>query len=446
MHTLILTLGSGQRNQRGGPSGYRTACYRFPDEVVSEPTQLFGLALFEWMRQHKSNPPDRLLLLGTSGSIWGAFYEYLCDREVTLEGVDLETCALELDEKTQQQTVADTHLPQVASHLAAGLGLRPEQIDCRLIPTAATETEQQAILGIIAEAIPAEGVVDFDMTHGLRHLPVLELVSALHLASSKKNVSIGSLYYGALELADRSVQPLVAPVVLLDRVTRLLEWRDGVRDFERNGDVGVLCKLLGSEGEADVKLRDSLRETQFFFETNQTHRAGAAAQQAERLLRTKEAPIAPEGQLFREMLYRSVQWAERWNEKIAHNCPERNHNFARAQLQMAELAFKQQRYQRCIVLLLEACESSRLEAHERWDGYNQRQEAGDRLLASLRPDDKKQLKRLRHLRNQLAHTVTGQNSDILNAVMSEARLRKLLMDAENGLIPWVRRIIMEVGY
>ena len=443
MRTLILTLGSGQRNTKNGPPGYRTARYRFPDDSVSEPTQLFGLALFDWLRHIKSSQPDKLILLGTSGSIWGAFYEYLLDLKIALNGVDLETCALELDEKTQRNAIEKTDLPEIANHLAEGLGLGNDQVVCRLIPTAATDKEQQEIFKIIADVVPDEGLVDFDLTHGLRHLPVLEFVSALHLSSSKKNISIGKLYYGAFELADRTAEAPIAPVVLLDQVTRLLKWRDGVRDFREFGDVTMLCGLLGPEGENDVALRESLRETHFFFETNQTHRAGAAAQQAERLLRTGEAPIAAEGQLFREVLHGSVQWAAHWNEKIAHNCPDRNFNFAKAQLYMADIAFKQKRYQRSIVLLLEACESSYLLPTERWDDFKNRKNASEHLLSSLKGEDKKQFILLRDLRNQFAHTVTSHNKNIRKSVENETNLRELIMHPKTGLYPWVERIIRE---
>lgn len=443
MRTLIITLGSGRRRVSDGNFvGYLQARYRFPGGFVSEPTQLFGLALFEWLRSGKKEAPDRLVILGTPGSIWGAFCEYFLDANISIPGVDLAELTLELDEKTQANKVGSFDLGTVEQVLGAGLGLPKDAVLCRLIPVARNDEEQREILTVISESVPKEGVVDFDLTHGLRHLPLLQLMSALHLVQSKAQLSIGNLYYGALELSDRTVKPSVVPVIVLNQVKRFLEWRDGVRDFERHGDVEQLCRLLGPEGKADAKLREALLNTHFFLETNQAYRAGEAAAEAERLIRTGEAPIAPEGKLFRDSIYASVAWARDWEKRIERNQANRNVEFARAQLDMAEMALKRRRYQRCIVLLLEAIETSRLDSRERWDRYNDRVSARDRLGRELADEDAGQFKLLNHLRNQLAHTVSGHNREVANALESEENLRALLLDQKAGLLTWVRQKIV----
>ena len=61
MTTLISFLGKQQK-------GYRTATYRFDAGFVRE-VPFFGMALAEYLK------PDRLILLGTSGSMWDVFFE-----------------------------------------------------------------------------------------------------------------------------------------------------------------------------------------------------------------------------------------------------------------------------------------------------------------------------------------------------------------------------------
>lgn len=441
MRTLIITLGSGQRRPDGNLIGYRRARYRFPDNFVSKPTQFFGLALFEWLRLSDKKAPDRLVVLGTAGSIWGGFFEYMLNEGIAVPGEDLEEAALSLDEQTQANEIGSEEVLRVERALTTSLGLDEGRVVCRLIPTALVDQQQREILTTIADAIPEDGTVDFDVTHGLRHLPVLELASALHLAQSRRKSRIGDLYYGALEMAEKGPEPRTAPVVMLNQVTQLLEWRDGVRDFERNGDIEVLCGLLGPEGDSDVRLREALKATQFYLETNQAHRAGDAAAQAEKILRKNEAPVAPEGQLFRDVLYRSVSWARDWSNRIGRHNPDRNSEFAKAQLEMADIAFKQRRYQRCIVLLIEALETSRLLPQERWDIFQHRENARTRINDELQ-GQRENLRMLNHLRNQVAHTVMSDNRVIAEGIASEDALRQFLMNRETGLFPWVREVVL----
>ena len=64
MTTLISFLGKGK--ETGGH--YRTASYQFPDGLRTLP--FFGMALTEYLK------PARLLLVGTSSSMWDVFFEH----------------------------------------------------------------------------------------------------------------------------------------------------------------------------------------------------------------------------------------------------------------------------------------------------------------------------------------------------------------------------------
>ncbi|HRD94530.1 MAG TPA: TIGR02221 family CRISPR-associated protein, partial [Accumulibacter sp.] len=64
MNTLISFLGKGQPDQQ---TGYRTTNYRF-DAGFSRAVPFFGLALTEYLK------PDRLVLVGTAGSMWDVFF------------------------------------------------------------------------------------------------------------------------------------------------------------------------------------------------------------------------------------------------------------------------------------------------------------------------------------------------------------------------------------
>ena len=71
--TYVTFLGRGREN---GSTGYRTATYKFPDSSLKE-TAFFGLALAEYIKPK----PDRVVILGTSGSQWGVLVENLVKTE-----------------------------------------------------------------------------------------------------------------------------------------------------------------------------------------------------------------------------------------------------------------------------------------------------------------------------------------------------------------------------
>ena len=59
-HALVTFLGRTPKDT----DGYRTTRYRFPDGSESEPTAFLGWTLAKRLR------PDRLVVLGTTGSMW----------------------------------------------------------------------------------------------------------------------------------------------------------------------------------------------------------------------------------------------------------------------------------------------------------------------------------------------------------------------------------------
>ena len=64
MHVLISFLGRVPK----GISGYRPTCYSFKG-APDEPTAFIGWSL------HRRLTPDRLVILGTAGSMWDHLFE-----------------------------------------------------------------------------------------------------------------------------------------------------------------------------------------------------------------------------------------------------------------------------------------------------------------------------------------------------------------------------------
>jgi CRISPR-associated Csx2 family protein len=230
MHSLVTFLGKSRDDLK---TGYRTARYRFPSGAVRE-TAFFGRALAEQLE------PDRLVVLGTCGSMWGVFVENL-----TVEGQE-EGARLQLLEAESSASVDQSLLDRLAPLMGRAVG---RTVVPRLILYGKDGIEQRAILEAIAEAVP-KGRVSFDLTHAFRHLGMLGLVSAFMLERVGK-LEIEGIWYGALEMTEGGV----ALVLRLDGLLAIQRWVDALDRYDATGDYGVFSPLLEADGVPADKAR-----------------------------------------------------------------------------------------------------------------------------------------------------------------------------------------------
>ena len=172
MKTLISFLGATK-------SGYHKTCYSF-DGVPDEPTAFIGWSLQRWLK------PDRLVILGTTGSMW----DHLFEKDIVF-GAEAEDERLELQEATEAKTVTVALLELLAPLLAQRLGCEVRLV---LIPYCHTEAEQMNLLTIMAAQVEPDDQVSLDVTHVFRHLPMLAMLSAMHLRVVR-NACIQGIYW-----------------------------------------------------------------------------------------------------------------------------------------------------------------------------------------------------------------------------------------------------------
>ncbi len=218
-HILISFLGKSLKKD----GQYREANYCFGDGS-QKTARFFSFAL----KQHIQ--PDKLVMLGTSGSMW----DVLCAD-------DHEQWA-ELSEAVEADSVTQAQLDTFASPASLAL-----QVDCQLqrIPYGDNLTEQVEILQIMAAAIQAGDIVSLDLTHGLRHLPMLGLLSAMYLQTAR-NVPIDGIYYGALERTKNDL----TPVMQLDGLLNIADWLHALDGFNKTGNLAPFAELLQKDGMA----------------------------------------------------------------------------------------------------------------------------------------------------------------------------------------------------
>lgn len=380
MTTLISFLGKG-RYEKGG---YRTANYRF-DPCFAREDAFFGRVLAEYLK------PQRLILVGTSSSMWDVFFER--------ESSQHENSLYELIDAVDTNAVTDEQLVGHATRLSEQLGC---PVACVLIDYARDESGQAALLGKLANVLDDGEGITIDVTHSFRHLPMLALVAARYLARVK-NVEVDEIYYGAYDMKDDSSGEV--PVVRLKGMLRMLDWVDALSSYEKDGDYGVFAALLGNDGMALDKA-DKLRSAAFRERVN--HIKGARQELTVSLNAISEHD-GPLGSLFKGELERRIAWARR---------PERSQQ----ELALAASYLERRDYLRSAIFLLEGLVTQEVFRRKGNDSdYKERDEARKALV-----EGSKSFKTLDRLRNSLAHGSRSDDREVAALLTNEEALQETL--------------------
>lgn len=405
MRTLITFLGKGSRDEK---NGYRTADYRFDSGAVRT-TPYFGLALLDELRE-SGGGIDRLVVLGTSSSIWGALLES------EMRDPDL-WC--ELAEKEEQGAVDEAILARAAEDARKAMKFRGvSEVLLRLIPFGRDEAEQMEILETVASTVSPGDSLVLDVSHGFRHLPMLGLLSALFLRL-QRDVRIDGIYYAALEMTTPGPGGHT-PVLRLDGLLRLGEWLVALGGYRHSGDYSVFAPMVE---HADPETADLLRQTAFREKILDTGRARKKLKTA----RSRFADIAEKDPVFRLMageLENTCAWAE-----------EKKHHLR--QLAAARAALDTGNYLRAAALGVESIISERLASTGRDPlGFSGRDDIRTQLndeskgdIGGLTPPQRL-YRSLRDVRNALAHGSRPRRNDCgqQKALGSEENLRRYLRE------------------
>lgn len=392
MDILVTTLGKANKDKN---RRYLSLTYRFPDGFETTCT-FFMQALLEY-RRHRQNVPDKVLVLGTPSSMWDALLEM-----TSMEDDDL--LGRLLPEVENGMVTSDT-LKRLGLALTSLLGV---EVVCVLIPPGRTQAEQTDILRIIAAQIPDKSSVCFDVTHGYRILPLLELLAVFYLIQTH-DAKITEIFYGAADMRDEA-NPPVAPVIRLDSVKDMLQWLTKLPLVEETGRYDQLADLFAQERP---ELVEALKQHSMQLRTNQTVAAHKSAETIDKLL---QQPFAdPGAELYRPILQRKFNWCH-------------GTDLAAWQILSAKAAVRAGDLLRATVLLREARISVALPPEEQ-ALQEKRELANSRLNQETDADDELLLA----LRNCLAH------ADQPTDKTAGKRVQELLQD-EQKLINALNRI------
>jgi CRISPR-associated Csx2 family protein len=395
-HALVTFLGRGRQDPC---TGYREATYRFQNGTLCT-TSFFGLALA------KELAVDRVVILGTRGSMWGALAEH-----VAAEGQE-EDARLALIDAEASGRVDQALLDRLTDVLRRDAG---SEVVPRLIPYGCTDEQQRGILQTISEVV-GPGEVSFDLTHCFRHLGMVGMLSAFMLERIGR-LAVRSLWYGALDMTEAGV----TPVLKLDGLGAIQRWVDALDRFDASGDYGVFAPLLAADGVSPDKAR-CLEEAAFH---ERTFNLSDAARKLQTFRTGVVAPLAGASGLFQRQLEQRLKWVEErelWERQRALACQY---------LDRADFV-------RAAVFAWEALVSRACKGHA-WQDWETRQAAADALDEKFQSADcdrdwREAFRTIRTLRNALAHGIPPQGHHFRNILASPERLRQALQDVIDRLL------------
>jgi len=385
--TLFTFLGRVARTEKGT---YRSAVYRFADGDVTEPVAFLGWPLARRTR------PDRLVVLGTAGSMWDHLFEGDLDF-----GSEAEQARLALLDPVERRQVTQPHLEPLAPMLGARIGC---EVRLALIPYCRDEAEQAGLLAVIAEHVAAGDTVDLDVTHGFRHLPMLSLLAALYLRRVR-GAHVRHIWYGAFDPDTGE-----APMHELAGMLRIADWLEALAVYDHCGDYGVFGPLAGPAGRWLEKAAFHERATSV-----------SRAREALTAWASSDAPLPPErpeAQLFAPALHQRLEW----RRLDARDVQEA----ALARRYLAEGDFL-----RAAIFAQEAVISAEVKAQgRRVDDTDARNEARDFLN-----EHEPRFPVLGRFRNSLAHGTRSRDPRVSSAFDSPERLAAALGDLFEALLP-----------
>lgn len=391
MTTLISFLGTGLKDQNGKSRGYQETTYRL--DGVDYPQKYVSISLI------KAIKPNKVILLGTTGSVWDVFLENGGDS-------GLEQEWLSLSEKVEEVRVTKQDLEPFELYLSEQY---QAQVKCVLIPYARKLAEQVEVLSVIAENLADNENVVLDVTHGFRHLPMLALVASRFLKTIK-NINVQNIYYGAFDMKDEDG---TCPIIDVNGMLSMLDWIDALNTFDKDGDYGVFFELLVKEG-IEQSSADLLRQASFY---ERTTNASNAKQKLDTIFKELNAfDDSPLFNLFKPQLTKRLQWFKKSNRGLREQ-------------ELAKEYLNRRDYVRAVVFAMEGMISAKVFSEKQDENrYEDREEA----RSTLREADG--FKFLSNIRNALVHGLGNQNKDIKRVLDKESSIQQSLKKRFSNLL------------
>lgn len=400
MHTLVTILGRPPYDKEN--KTYKETIYDIEGYENSSPSRYFCLKI------HDHTKPDKLVILGTTGSLWGNFLEYALEQNKVSKDQAIQQLIIKLDNDSKEDKTQQKDLNQAAEILSHTLNCKCE---LHLIPYGRSSEEQTETLRIMMGFFNNYDKATIDVTHGLRHLPILMQQSAL-LLQSLKNVTISNIYYGALDLSKDGK----TPVMELKGLLAIDRWSKAFHRYEQDGNYTAFEEPLKHENLNDTALT-ALKEAAYYERTFNLTDAGNQLEVVKNHLPDKFDGV---GGFFTERFKEHITWSS-------------NESLQQRQAKLAHFYLNNGEFVRACIFGLESFITSLLEPNEYDQEHNfqTRKDAADEFKnyyhsrAKNRKNLKSEFMQLSRIRNALAHG-TESNNKTAEIMENSIRLNKEL--------------------
>lgn len=381
-HVLITQIGKPREKS---DKEYELTTYDLDGKTFE--TAMIGYGLAELIK------PDRLILLGTTGSAWS---KLISMRTTLLESEPALALHDELAPKERNDGISNQDLEPLERILSEELNC---PVTCQLTPYLQTNTvkESAQFMQTIAQSVEHGDSITLDITHGLRHHPMLALVAAQYLRTTL-SATIEGIYYGMFERKQNNI----TPVVSLEGMLQLIDWVTALNSFDKDGDYSIFSNLMKEDG-IEPALANGIAKAGFY------ERSNNSVQATEQLIKLRQTTFSPDDtpltHLFRASLDERVSWAEK---------PGRGNR----ELHLAKQYLKRRDYLRACIFAFEGTISKSIDRKKQQ--LNDRKEREEHTEQLSKNAEFRELKLIRHA---LAHGAAAADSNTRNLLQNEEKLQ-----------------------
>ena len=253
---LIACLGAGN---------YRTAEYGLITEDT--PSDFFNTR-YTFDAITGAEKPNKLLLIGTSGSSWLPLLEWYERSEAAPDAdAGIVRQLRQWEDKEIKQRLESAGKEDLIAAMEKYICAKGnfERVKIVIVPFGTTSEELEEYFQILKDALYSlieearKTKVVFDISYGFRSMPLFIMMLVQYMALLKQASISYSVYYGMFETdvlkADKTK---CKPLVDLSRVTEMTDWVNAISEFLNQGSVRKLYDCLEREKETprDISAKD----------------------------------------------------------------------------------------------------------------------------------------------------------------------------------------------
>lgn len=363
---------------------YKPTVYRFGDDQNSDiSASFFGVALQKNLLA-KNRDVRCWLLMGTHQSIWQTLLEIIPEEK---QG-DLSEIFIQIaDEVATDGFVKNKTLQNWEESINS---FTKTKILFRLVGDGSNKESQENIWKAIDEAVKVADKIVVDVTHGLRHQPIIASFMVMFLRWAK-NIEHIEMFYGAFDLADKSKG--FCPVLELPICNELLKASEAISNFYQTGNFVKLGESLKLSSE-------NVEKVAFSIEMNKSDKGTASKLLKE--LEQKSLNLNPIEKSIEPLMKEALDW-----QGMA--------SLAYVYQRRSEVAFEHQQYFQAIALLWEALRTAGQISNP--NSHHNRRNAEEKIKKSLPNHESEIFQIIGYLRNAVMHGTDPETSKVEQKVI-----------------------------